>query len=65
VSKKNLGSSIDDFLKKENIFEEAQGASNQGSRCLATGQGDEEEKDFQGAHGGLAENEPLPGRSHS
>jgi hypothetical protein len=24
VSKKNLGSSIDDFLKKENIFEEAQ-----------------------------------------
>jgi antitoxin HicB len=25
VSKKNLGASIDDFLKKENIFEEAQG----------------------------------------
>lgn len=24
MSKKNLGSSIDDFLKKENIFEEAQ-----------------------------------------
>jgi hypothetical protein len=24
VSKKNLGSSIDDFLRKENIFEEAQ-----------------------------------------
>jgi hypothetical protein len=24
-----------------------------------------EEKDFQGAHGGLAEDEPLPGRSHS
>jgi len=24
VSKKNLGSSIDDFLKKENIFEETQ-----------------------------------------
>jgi antitoxin HicB len=24
LSKKNLGSSIDDFLKKENIFEEAQ-----------------------------------------
>jgi antitoxin HicB len=24
VSKKNMGSSIDDFLKKENIFEEAQ-----------------------------------------
>jgi len=24
VSKKNLGSRIDDFLKKENIFEEAQ-----------------------------------------
>jgi len=24
VSKKNLGSSIDDFLKRENIFEEAQ-----------------------------------------
>jgi antitoxin HicB len=24
VSKQNLGSSIDDFLKKENIFEEAQ-----------------------------------------
>jgi antitoxin HicB len=24
MSKKNMGSSIDDFLKKENIFEEAQ-----------------------------------------
>jgi antitoxin HicB len=24
MSKKNVGSSIDDFLKKENIFEEAQ-----------------------------------------
>jgi hypothetical protein len=24
VSKKNVGSSVDDFLKKENIFEEAQ-----------------------------------------
>ena len=24
MSKKNLGSSIDDFLKKENVFEEAQ-----------------------------------------
>ncbi len=24
MSKKNIGSSIDDFLKKENIFEEAQ-----------------------------------------
>ena len=24
MSKKNLGSSIDDFLRKENIFEEAQ-----------------------------------------
>ena len=24
MSKKNLGSSIDDFLKKENMFEEAQ-----------------------------------------
>jgi len=24
VSKKNMGSSIDDFLRKENIFEEAQ-----------------------------------------
>jgi hypothetical protein len=24
MSKKNLGSSIDDFLKKESIFEEAQ-----------------------------------------
>jgi len=24
VSKKNMGSGIDDFLKKENIFEEAQ-----------------------------------------
>ncbi len=24
MNKKNMGSSIDDFLKKENIFEEAQ-----------------------------------------
>jgi antitoxin HicB len=24
MSKKNMGSSIDDFLKKENIFEESQ-----------------------------------------
>jgi predicted XRE-type DNA-binding protein len=28
VSKKNLGSSIDDFLRKENIFEEAQSQAN-------------------------------------
>ena len=30
MSKKNMGSSIDDFLKKENIFEEAQALSQRG-----------------------------------
>ncbi|HKC00359.1 MAG TPA: hypothetical protein VKD23_16365 [Terriglobales bacterium] len=64
MSKKNMGSSIDDFLKKENIFEEAQAQAIkevvawQLARAM-------KKKDFQGAHGGVAEDEPLPGRSHS
>jgi hypothetical protein len=53
MSKKNLGSSIDDFLKKENIFEEAQA------------QAVKEVVDFQSAHGGPAEDEPVEGGSHS
>jgi len=46
MSKKHLGSSVDDFLKKENIFEEAQAQGDQGSCGLAARQGHEEEKDF-------------------
>jgi hypothetical protein len=64
VSKENLGSSIDDFLKKENIFEEAQAIKEVVAWQLAKAM-KKKRKDFQGADGGLAENEPLAGGSHS
>jgi hypothetical protein len=65
LGKKNLGSTIDALLKKEDIFEEAQAQAIKEVVAWQSGEGHEEEKDFQGAHGGPAEDEPLPDRSHS
>ena len=45
MSKKQMGSSIDDFLKAEGIFEEAS-RGDQGSRRMAVGRSDEAAEDF-------------------
>jgi len=44
MSKKHMGSSIDDFPKEEGIFEETQAQAGQGGRRLAACRGDEEKK---------------------
>ncbi len=53
MSKKHLGSSVDDFLKKENIFEEAQA------------QAIKEVVAWQLAKAMKKRKQPLPGRPHS
>ena len=60
--KSHMGSSIDDFLKEEGIFEEAQAqAIDQGGRRVATRRGYEEEKNIQKQDGHAAEDQPHPG----
>jgi hypothetical protein len=58
MTRKHMGSSVDDFLKEEGIFEEKQA---QAIKEVAgeAGAGYEEEKDFQIEDGRLAEDEPL------
>src|ERR1051326_1961414 len=53
------------FPEKEDLLKETQALAIKDGRSLATGQGHEEKKGFQGAHGGLAEDEPVAGGSHS
>jgi hypothetical protein len=65
MSKKNLGSNIDDFLKKENIFEEAQAQAIKEVVAWQLAKAMNEEKDFQGADGGVVEDKPAAGRPHS
>ncbi len=63
VSKKNMETSIDDFLKKENIFEEAQAQAIK--EVLAWQLAKAMKKKKISKYGGLAEDEPVAGGSHS
>jgi len=59
MSKKNLGSSIDDFLREENIFEEAQAQAVKEVVAWQLAKAMKKKKNFQGAHGRVAEDEPV------
>jgi hypothetical protein len=57
MSKKHMGSSIDDFLKEEGIFEETQGTRGQGGRRVAAREGHEEKENFEEEDGHAAQDE--------
>jgi len=61
MSKKHMGSSIDDFLKEEGIFEEAQTQAITGGCRMATRRGHEEQEDLEKQNGHAAEDEPFAG----
>ncbi len=61
MSKRHLGSSIDDFLKEEGIFEEPQAQAVKGSCGLATCGGDAEKENIQSEDGHVAENQSDAG----
>jgi mannose-6-phosphate isomerase-like protein (cupin superfamily) len=65
VSKKNLGSNIDDFLKKENIFEEAQAQAIKEVVAWQLATAMKKKKISKTRTAALLKDEPLPGRSHS
>jgi antitoxin HicB len=52
MSKKHMGSSVDDFLKEEGIFEEAQAIKEVVAWQARAGH--EEKENFQGSDGGSA-----------
>ncbi len=60
-----MGSSIDDFLKQGNIFEETQAQAIKEVIAWQLAKAMKEEKDFQGADGRFAEDESLSGGPHS
>jgi hypothetical protein len=62
MSKKHMGSSIEDFLKKEGIFEEARSAGCEGSGSVAASGSHEETEDFQEQDGRAPEHKPHPDR---
>ena len=65
MSKKNLGSSIDDFLKKENIFEEAQAQAIKEVVAWQLAKAMKKRKISKARMAVLLKDEPVAGGSHS
>ena len=61
MSKKHMGSSIDDFLKEEGVFEKAQAQAVKEVVALAARRSHEEEKDLEEQNGDAVENKPHAG----
>ena len=65
MSKKNLGSSIDDFLRKENIFEEAQAQATKEVVAWQLAKVMKKKRISKARMAVLLKTSPLLGRSHS
>jgi len=63
MSKKHMGSSIDDFLKEEGVFEEAQAQAVKEVVAWQLAQAMKEKKISKNRHGHTAEDEPHAGGS--
>ena len=61
MSKKHMGSSIDDFLREEGIFEEAQAQAIKEVVAWQLAQAMKKKKISKNAHGDAAQDEPHPG----
>ncbi len=61
MSKKHMGSSIDDFLKEEGIFEETQAQAVKEVVAWQLAEAMKKKKNIEGTHGHAAQDEPHPG----
>ena len=61
MSKKHMGSSLDDFLKEEGIFEEAQAQAVKEVVAWQLAEAMKKKKTSKNQDGGAAQDEPHPG----